>query len=173
MRNTRSIVLCGMLIAVGIVLPAVIRLIPNGGILFSPMHIPAFLAGIILGPVEGVIVGIVCPLLNNLLFGMPQGVSLMAMCVELPVYGLVCGLFMKLFKKQKEIVRVYASLICAMVLGRIAGGLVQAAVLGTANYSMAIWAATYFVKTTPAIIIHLILVPAVYFSLKKAKLLNQ
>ena len=168
MRNTRNIVLCGLLTAVGIVLPAVVRLIPNGGVLFSPMHIPALLAGLVLGPVEGLIVGIACPLLNNVMFGMPQGSTLIGMCVELPVYGIASGLFMRELKNQKDGIRVYSSLAAAMILGRIAGGITQAAVLGTGKYSLAVWASSYFVGTAPAILIHLILIPSVYFALKKA-----
>ena len=168
MRNTRNIVLCGLLTAVGIVLPAVVRLIPNGGVLFSPMHIPALLAGLVLGPVEGLIVGIACPLLNNVMFGMPQGSTLIGMCVELPVYGIASGLFMRALKNQKDGIRVYSSLAAAMILGRIAGGITQAAVLGTEKYSLTVWASSYFVGTAPAILIHLILIPSVYFALKKA-----
>lgn len=163
----------GLLIAIGVVLPMFARMIPNGGTLLSPLHIPALIAGIVLGPVEGMIVGLVCPLLNYAVSGMPQGAGLIAMCVELPVYGLISGLLMKTFKTQKDGVRVYVSLVIAMILGRIAGGLVQAVILGAGNYSLQIWAASYFAKTAPAIVIHLILIPAVYFALKKAKLVNQ
>jgi Predicted membrane protein len=172
MKNTKTIVTMGLLIAIGAVLPMFARMIPNGGTLLSPLHIPALVAGMILGPVEGVIVGIVCPLLNYAISGMPQGAALLAMCVELPVYGLVSGLLMKGMKKQKDVVRVYVSLVCAMILGRIAGGIVQAVILGAGKYSLEIWAASYFVKTVPAIVLHLILIPAVYFALKKAKLVN-
>jgi niacin transporter len=172
MRNTRNIVLCGLFIAIGIVLPAAVRLVPNGGVLFSPMHIPVLLAGIVLGPLEGLIVGIVCPLLNNVMFGMPQGVTLIGMCVELPVYGIVSGLLMRVLRKQKDGIRVYVSLIAAMLAGRIAGGLTQACVLGAGKYSIAVWASSYFVATAPAIVAHLILIPAVYFALVHAKLVK-
>jgi riboflavin transporter FmnP len=173
MRNTRNIVLCGLLTAIGIVLPAAVRLIPNGGILFSPMHIPALLAGIVLGPMEGLIVGIACPLLNNLLFGMPQGVTLIGMCVELPVYGIAGGVFMHVFRQQKDGIRVYSALILAMILGRIAGGITQTVVLGIGSYSLTMWASSYFVATAPAIVIHLILIPSVYYALQKANLVKK
>ena len=171
MKTTRSIVLTGLMIAIGLVLPPVIRLIPGAGVWFSPMHIPVLLAGIAIGPVEGVVTGIICPLLNNVLFGMPAGSALIGMCVELPVYGLVSGLLMKLFRNRlSDGKRVYLSLIIAMILGRIAGGITQGIVLGAGNYTLAMWATAYFVKTLPGIIIHLIVIPAVYFALKKAKL---
>lgn len=168
MKNTRTLTLTAMLVALGLVLPPVIRMIPNGGVLFSPMHISPLLAGLIVGPIEGLIVGIVCPILNNLLYGMPQGTTLICMCFELPAYGLVCGLFMKVLKNQKDAIKVYASLILAMFIGRIVGGIAHALVLGLSNYTLEIWATSYFFSTIPAIIIHLLLLPAIYFALKKA-----
>lgn len=172
MRNTRSLVMSGMLIAIGCVLPPVIRMIPNGGVLFSPMHIPVLLAGLVLGPAEGMIVGIACPLLNYVIFGMPQGASLIGMCIELPVYGLTSGILMKVLSKQTGMLRVYLSLAMSMLVGRIAGGLTMAAVLGAGNYHFGMWVTAYFINTAPAILLHLILIPAVYFALKKAKLVN-
>lgn len=174
MRTTRSIVLTALMIAIGLVLPPVVRMIPQGGVLFSPMHIPALLAGLCIGPVEGIITGLVCPILNNLMYGMPQGSTLIGMCVELPVYGLISGLLMRLLKRsiKNETARVYISLIAAMLAGRIAGGITQAFVLGTANYSLQLWVSSYLIGTAPAIVIHLILIPAVYFALRKAKLVK-
>lgn len=171
MKTTRSIVLTGLMIAVGLVLPPVVRMIPGAGVWLSPMHIPVLVAGLAVGPLEGMITGIVCPLLNNILFGMPMGSTLIGMCVELPVYGLVSGILMRVLKnKVTDGTRVYSSLIIAMILGRIAGGITQGIVLGAGKYTVAMWASSYFLGTIPAIIVQLLLIPAVYFALKKAKL---
>lgn len=170
MRNTKKLTMSAMMVAIGIILPILIRMIPNGGVLFSPMHIAPLLAGMIVGPIYGGIVGILCPILNSMISGMPQGMTLIAMCFELPAYGLVSGLFMNLLKNKNEKVQVYMSLIIAMFMGRIVGGIVHAILLGAGNYSLQIWATSYFISTTPAIVIHVILLPMVYFALKKAKL---
>lgn len=171
MKNTKNLTITAMMVALGLVLPPIIRMIPNGGILFSPMHITPLLTGLVVGPVEAMITGVVCPILNNIMFGMPQGSTLIGMCFELPVYGLVTGIFMKVLKDKNDSVRVYVSLIVAMLAGRIVGGIVQAIILGGA-YSLQIWAASYFVSTAPAIVIHLILLPAVYFAVKKARIIR-
>ena len=104
---------------------------------------------------------------------MPQGVTLIGMCVELPVYGIAGGIFMHVFRQQKDGVRVYSALILAMILGRIAGGITQAVVLGIGSYSLTMWASSYFVATAPAIVIHLILIPSVYYALQKANLVKK
>lgn len=173
MKSTRTIVLTGLLIGIGCVLPPVIRMIPNGGVLFSPMHIPAFLAGLTLGPVSGLIVGILCPILNTFLFGMPQGVTLFAMCVELPVYGVVTGFLLHRWAKKDDLLHVELAIIIAMILGRIAGGLMQSLILGMGTYNFSIWVSSYFIATSPAIVCHLILLPAVYFALKKARIVKK
>lgn len=172
MTNTKKLTMTAMMIALGLVLPPVIRMIPSGGVLFSPMHISPLLTGLVIGPIEGILVGIICPLLNHLLYGMPQGTTLIGMCFELPIYGLVSGLLMKVFKSQKEQFQVYLSLIIAMLCGRIVGGIVQSIVLGS-TYTLQVWVTSYFISTFPAIIIHLILLPVVYFSLKKAGFVKQ
>lgn len=172
MKNTKKLTMTAMMIALGLVLPPVIRMIPSGGVLFSPMHISPLLTGLVIGPIEGILVGIICPLLNHLLYGMPQGTTLIGMCFELPIYGLVSGLLMKVFKSQKEQFQVYLSLIIAMLCGRIVGGIVQSIVLGS-TYTLQVWVTSYFISTFPAIIIHLILLPVVYFSLKKAGFVKQ
>ncbi len=172
MKSTKRLTMTAMMIAVGLVLPPVIRMIPNGGVLFSPMHISPLLTGLLIGPVEGLIVGIICPLLNNILYGMPQGSTLICMCFELPTYGLISSICMHVFKTQKEQLRVYASLGIAMLVGRIVGGIVHSIILGT-SYSMNMWITSYFISTAPAIVIHFILLPLIYFSLKKSGLIQK
>ena len=166
MNNTKKLTMTAMMVAIGLVLPPVIRMIPNGGVLFSPMHISPLLTGLIIGPVEGIVVGVLCPILNNILYGMPQGNTLIGMCFELPVYGLINGLCMRVLKKLDGKLRVYASLIVAMILGRIVGGIVQAIILG-GSYTIKMWATSYFISTLPAIIIHIVLLPLIYFGVKK------
>jgi niacin transporter len=172
MKNTRTIAMMGLLIAVGCILPVFARMIPNGGVILSPMHISPLLAGLVLGPLPGMIVGLVCPLLNAVMFGMPQGASLMAMCIELPVYGLITGALMDLFHDRHDVCHVYLALIAAMICGRIAGGITQALVLGTASFSLEVWASSYFAVSAPGIAVHLLLLPPVYFALKKARLVK-
>ena len=167
MKNTKRLTMTAMMLALGLVLPPVIRMIPNGGVLFSPMHISPLLTGPVIGPIEGIIVGVLSPILNHLLYGMPQGSSLIGMCFELPVYGFVTGMFMHFLKMNNDKVKVYTSLVIAMIIGRVVGGIVQSIILG-GNYTIQMWATAYFVSTLPAIIIHLILIPVVYFALEKA-----
>ena len=60
-----------LLIALGVALPLVFHAVPLGGRIFLPMHLPTFVAGLILGPLSGLVVGVGSPVVSSLLTGMP------------------------------------------------------------------------------------------------------
>lgn len=66
----------------------------------------------------------------------------------------------------------YASLIPAMLLGRVVGGLVRALFyLSTAqSYSIVLWANAYFVETLPGAVLQLIVLPVLVLALIRARL---
>ncbi|MBR3150597.1 MAG: ECF transporter S component [Erysipelotrichaceae bacterium] len=168
--KTKNLVLTALFIALGIVLPIAFHVVPNGGVLFSPMHIPVLVCGLVTGPIEGLICGIVTPALSSALTGMPPAPRLPGMMVELAVYGLVGGLMMRLLKDNKNFGKIYLALIVTMLCGRIAGGLVNALILNAGNYTLKMWLTGYFLNGLPGIIAHLILVPLIVRALQKAKL---
>ena len=92
LRKSLSAAVC---IALCVVLPLVFHAVPNGGILFSPMHLPVLLAGIITSWPFGLLVGIAGPLLSFLFTGMPGAPMLPQMMVELGCYGFMAGLMMR------------------------------------------------------------------------------
>ena len=67
----------------------------------------------------------------------------------------------------------YCSLIPAMLLGRVVGGIAQALFLmGSGQpYTLAMWATVYLAQAVPGIILHLVLVPALAAALTKAGLI--
>ena len=68
--NIRNIILGGLFVALGIVIPIAFHAIGAGPV-FLPMHIPVLLAGFTIGPTIGCLVGAVTPILSSLLTGMP------------------------------------------------------------------------------------------------------
>ena len=66
--------------------------------------------------------------------------------------------------------KIYLSLIVAMILGRIAGGLVTGFILNAGEYSFSAWISAYFIGTAPAIVADLILVPLIVRALQRAGL---
>ncbi len=98
---------------------------------------------------------------------------LVSMIPELMVYGLVCGLLMKLVRTGSLGADIYCSLVPAMLLGRAAGGAARALLLmgGGGSYTLAMWAGAYLIQAIPGIILHLILVPALAVTLMRAGLI--
>lgn len=165
----RRLVLSAICLALCMVLPFLTGQIPEIGSMLCPMHIPVLLCGFIAGPVWAAAVGLVAPLLRFALFGMPPlfptGV---AMCFELAVYGIVSGLLYARLPKRTS--SVYVSLIAAMLLGRVAWGVVRVILSGVTGSAFT-WAAFLsgaFISAIPGIILHLLLIPVIVLALERA-----
>ncbi len=90
--STATVTGTALLLALGIMLPMLFHMFPLGGRIFLPMHIPVFIAGLVLGPVAGLIVGVGSPILSSVLIGRPPIFYMVPMVFELATYGLVAGL---------------------------------------------------------------------------------
>ena len=170
-KKTRQLVLTAMLLALGMVLPFLTGQIPAIGQMISPLHIPAFICGLVCGWQWGLVLGVVLPLLRSVVFGMPPLVAVgIPMAFELAVYGAVCGLLYPLFAQQtKRLPAMLTALVIAMIAGRLVGGAAKAVVMGItgAGYTFAAFVAGYFTSTLVGAAIHLVLVPAVVTAVEK------
>lgn len=152
-----------MFLAVGIILPFFTGQIPQIGNMLLPMHIPIFLCGFICGWQYGGLVGLITPLLRSFLLGAPALYpNAISMCVELAVYGAICGLLYKLFKR-KNIASIYFSMLPAMIIGRIMWGIMQLLLLGFKDmpFSWTMFISGALLNAIPGIIIQLILIPLI------------
>lgn len=168
---TKRISLCAMCIALCYVLPVAFHSIGLGSIL-SPMHIPVLLCGLICGGWSGFLCGLIGPAISSLLSGMPPLVALFRMVPELCAYGLICGLMMNI-RTGKTITDVYLSLVAGMIAGRLVGGIASAVffTITTGVYSVALWFSGYFAESIPGIIAHLVLIPIIYITMEKARVI--
>lgn len=176
MNNTRRLCFSAIMLAVGILLPMAFHTIPNGGNIFSPMHLPVFITGFLCGPTYGALVGLVCPLTACLFTGMPNVAYLPNMMAELLVYGAASGLFFRIIKTGKIVPDALISLVLSMLLGRIVGGCVAYLLFlgGTrSSYSWTIFFTGYFVTCWPAIVIQILVVPTVVTLAKKYRFIRE
>ncbi|NIM99839.1 MAG: ECF transporter S component [candidate division Zixibacteria bacterium] len=163
--TSREITLTALFVTLGVALPIVFHQMALAGRIFSPMHIPVFLAGIFVGPLSGLIVGLVCPAMSFLLTGMPPPYAVPLMSLELPVYGISIGILIRMVKFP------ILSLLLAMVLGRLAFG------LGLFVFGMFLslpYGPEEFVKVSvvtglPGIALQLILIPLLLEAMQLAK----
>lgn len=167
----RHLIFAAVCLALCMVLPFLTGQIPQIGSALSPMHIPVLLAGFLCGPWWALAVGAVAPLLRYVLFGMPPifptGV---AMCFELAAYGLISGLLYA--RLPKKTANIYASLVGAMLAGRVVWGIVRVALSGVSGepFTWAAFMAGAFINAVPGIIVHILLIPVIVMALRKAKL---
>lgn len=159
--------------ALCVVLPLAFHLIPDGGTLFSPMHLPVLLCGLVCGWQYGLLCGILGPVLSSFITGMPGIGYLPTMMLELALYGFVTGLLINLLHTGKKTTDIYISLISAMIIGRIITGIARAFLFAPGSLSIGIWATSYFVSCLPGIIAQLVLLPILYHALERANLLPE
>lgn len=168
--NTKQIVLIALFIAIGIVLPMAFHAVGTElGKMFSPIHIPALIAGALMGTVPGLLVGVLTVLASSLFTSMPPFPYAFVMMAEVGSYGLFAGLFANFFRR--DTVGTVLSTALAMICGRIIYGFAQylflAAKAPDKAYTLQAWVTSMFVKGLPAIILHIILVPVVIILLRK------
>lgn len=169
--KSERLTLASMLLAVGIILPfATSHGIGISGGVLLPMHIPVFLAGLLLGPVYGAGIGLVLPPLNTLLTGMPAVYPMMPMMTaELFTYGIVSGILYQKTPLRKTKLGVYVSMLCGMVAGRVMYGIMFEILMLVGNGHKASSVIAAFVTGIPGIIIQLLLVPSVVFTVASVK----
>lgn len=123
-RNPRFLTYGALLTAVGVVVPFFFHQFGMAGKVFLPMHFPVLIAGFLLGPLGGMMVGFLCPTVSALLTGMPPLPYLSVMVPELMTYGGVSGALYRWSKRN-----IWMALLGAMAAGR--------AVLGLTGWVMA------------------------------------
>lgn len=175
-KRVEQLVLAAMFLALGIILPQLVKFIPLGspgpGTILLPMHIPVLLCGFVCGPIYGLAVGFIVPLLTSLLTTLPPIFPVaISMSFELATYGAITGLIYMGLKKQKVnwLINTYISLIAAMLAGRAVMGIVNTILLSSAKYGLKAFIAGAFVSALPGIIIQIVLIPVILLALKKAK----
>ena len=162
-KRTRMMVLAGMFLAVGIVLPSITGSIKEIGDSLLPLHLVVMLCGVICGWQYALPVGLVLPFLRSAFFRMPPFYpNAVWMALELATYGFVIG---SLFTMRKKYSRVWllVCLVCAMLAGRVVWGIAKAILLGIAGkpFGMQAFVIGGFVDAVPGIILQFILVPLI------------
>jgi len=173
MKNLKKLTVTALCLALCVVLPIAFHIIPEGGSLFSPMHIPVLVCGLACAGAWGLVCGIIGPVLSSFITGMPNAAYLPPMMVELAAYGLITGAMMHFVRTGKLYADLYISLAAAMVLGRVLAGLAKGFIFARGAFTIGMWAASYFAGSVPGIIAHLIIVPVLCSALMKARLIDR
>lgn len=169
--DTKKLVLSGIFLALALVLPFLTGQLEEIGNMLLPMHIPVLLCGFICGAPYGALVGVIAPLLRSLLFGMPPFFpKACSMAFELAAYGFLSGSGYQLLSAKSSVVRVYGTLIGAMLGGRIVWAVVAWLLYRAAgiDFTIQIFVAEAFVNAALGIVLQLTAVPVILLALRRA-----
>ena len=165
----RQLVPAALFLALAFVLPLLTGQVPKVGNMLCPMHFPVLLCGFVLGGPWGLAVGFAAPLLRSVLFGMPPMFPIaISMAFELAAYGLASGV---LWRKVKHTVpMMYASLVTAMVAGRLVWGAVRFVLAGLtgSSFPFSAFLSGALLTAVPGIVAQLVLIPLILVALQKA-----
>lgn len=160
-----------LFISLGILLPFVTgHAFGIPGTILLPMHLPVLMAGLAFGWPYGLACGILTPLLSSLLTGMPPVYPMLPiMMLELCAYGAFSGLFYRKLNWP-----IYVSLPLAMIIGRIAYGLMFAFLTVASSSTLkaaSVW--TAILTGIPGIVVQLILIPALILIMERFSFIDK
>lgn len=170
---TKRVVLAGLFLTLGLLLPFLTGQIPSLGSRLLPMHIPVLLGGFVLGGPLGLVVGLMTPVLRSMLFGMPPAFpTALIMAFELGAYGWLAGVLFRVLPKKN--MYIYLSLLLSMVGGRIVWGFVSSIILGLSGtpFTWQMFTAGALLNAIPGIIVQIVVIPVIVLALKRARLMS-
>jgi LytS/YehU family sensor histidine kinase len=113
--DVRTYLIITAFVVLSVLTPWAFHQFQLAGATYLPMHFFVFVAALAGGWQAGVIVGLLTPFASYVVSGMPALTVLPQIAVEVTAYGLIAGLL-----RQKLNLKVFWSLLGAMVAGRIA-----------------------------------------------------
>ena len=112
-------------VGANLLLPQVFHLVPQGGIIFSPLSLVIMAGAYKLGWRVGLLAALASPLVNHLITGMPAMSVLPVMTLKLAVLALVAGFTAQHFRRAT-----IPLLIGIVLLTELLGGLGELALMG-------------------------------------------
>ena len=173
MKNLKSMVLAALFLALGLLMPFLTMQIREIGSMLLPMHVPVLICGFVCGWKYGLFVGFITPLLRSVIFGMPLLFpNATSMAFELATYGAIVGILYYALHNYK--LRIYISLVIAMLTGRIVWGVVMTIISGMNKsvFSWQMFIGGALLNAIPGIILQIVLVPVLVMALQRLGVMN-
>jgi hypothetical protein len=114
-NEVKTYMWAAIFVACNLVLPQVFHLIPQGGIIFSPLSLVILVGAYKFGWKTGLLAAVLSPLVNHLLTGMPMWSVLPVMTMKLVVLALVAGLAAQHFKTVSLPLLIGVVLVCKAI----------------------------------------------------------
>lgn len=163
--TTKKLVTASMLLAIGVIIPSIFHITGLPGQMLLPMHIPVLIGGFLLPPTLALLLGMLTPLLNSFITGMPVLFPIAIILVfELGAYGLITSLLYRVLKIPSLL-----ALIISMIVGRLVAGLTifVLSAFFTLPLDPIIFVKGAVITGLPGIIIQIILIPSLVYAILK------
>ncbi|WP_053954940.1 ECF transporter S component [Inediibacterium massiliense] len=164
-KKSKEIIVSGLFIAIGVLLPMAFHAFGSMGKILLPMHIPVFIGGFFLSPIFAFIVGAVTPIMSGVLTGMPVLFPMaVIMAFELGTYGLIISLFSR--KRRKPVM---IPLLVSMIGGRIVAGITVyfLSLLFGLKMNPILFVKGGILTGLPGIVVQMVLIPVVIYGLNR------
>ncbi len=102
----RTYMMAALFVVCNIALPQLFHLIPQGGIVFSPLSLIIMAGAYKFGWRTGLLAALASPLVNHLIFGMPAANVMLLMAVKLSLLAVIARLAAHYFKKVNLLILV-------------------------------------------------------------------
>lgn len=96
----RTYFMAALFVLCNTMLPQLFHLIPQGGIIFSPLSLVIMTAAYKFGWRTALLAAVASPIVNHLLFGMPAASVMTLMAVKLALLAIIAGLAAQHFKQM-------------------------------------------------------------------------
>lgn len=167
-------IMAALFLALAYVMPYLTGQIPEIGSMLCPMHLPVLLCGFVCGPVWGLAVGFVAPIMRSALTGgfPPMFPTAVCMAFELAAYGAATGFMHRILPRKKLFICL--SLLTAMVIGRLVWGAAMFFCMGAdGSFTLAAFLAGAVTNALPGIAVQIVLVPIFVMILENSKILKE
>ena len=111
-RSKKAILGQILFLTFALVIPTITHRLGLNYLVAQPMHWMILFAGLTYGPISGLIIGALIPVVSFLISGMPMAMNLPLMIPELAIYDFIAGLL-----KQK--ITAFGALAVSLIAGRI------------------------------------------------------
>ena len=167
-------IMAALFLALAYVMPYLTGQIPEIGSMLCPMHLPVLLCGFVCGPVWGLAVGFVAPIMRSALTGgfPPMFPTAVCMAFELAAYGAATGFMHRILPRKKFFICL--SLLTAMVIGRLVWGAAMFFCMGAdGSFTLAAFLAGAVTNALPGIAVQIVLIPIFVMLLENSKILKE
>lgn len=158
MSKVKKAMITAVCVALCVVLAMAFRAFPGGGAVYGPLMLPVLVCALACGVRCGVLCALLALPLSAVINASPTVALFLPVLVECLCCAVTAGLIAS-HAPQFDEKKVYPATLLGLLVARIAGGVVEAALFAPGLPAFGVYAAAYIVSGVPGLVVMLVLVP--------------